>query len=359
MIKQLADKYFSIVKTFIPEKRVNKPSVGLDIGSSSCKAIEIMPIDGGFTILNWLTEPLDPKKPADAVKKIIEKLSIEVKSIATAVGGQGTLIRYIDMPKMPLADAKKSFALEADKYFPFAKEQIYTDCFIVDSNLQENKMSLLVAAAKKEIIDQRMKLLTEVGLQADFIGLNSLAIANVFNVLGSSSIKPGPQTDTMKASAVAILDIGNAVTSLIILKDGVPRFTRDIFVGGRELNERIGNVLGVDVREAEKIKRQPGAQLENVLNASDSILMNLVSEIRLSFDYFVTEKNTQVSKLYLTGGSSAFEKLVDFFGKNLEIPVEKWNPLGPFKLLSTVSASDIQKNASYLGVALGLALYQQ
>src|SRR3989338_4351607 len=238
MLKQFTDKYFSFVKTFIPEKRINKPSVGLDIGTSFCKAIEIMPTDSSYTILNWLIEPVDARGPADAIKKILGKLSIETKNIATAVGGQGTLIRFIEMPKMPLGDAKKSFALEADKYFPFAKEQIYTDCFIVDSNSQESKMSLLVAAAKRDIIDKRIKLLSEVGLQTDFIGINSLAIANVFNVLSPVIPKPLPPTDAAKASAIAILDIGNSVTSLIILKDGFPRFTRDIFVGGRELNER-------------------------------------------------------------------------------------------------------------------------
>lgn len=356
MIKQLADKYFSIVKNFIPEKRVHKPSVGLDIGTSSCKVIEVMPTDDAFTILNWAIEPVDSKGPAETIKRILEKLNIETKSIATAVSGQGTLIRHLDMPKMPLADAKKSFMLEADKYFPFAKEQIYTDCCIVDSNRQDNKMSLLVAAAKKELIDQRIQLLTGIGLSANFIGINSLAIANVFNTLPILNIKSESATDT-KSNAIAVLDIGNAVTSLIIIKNGFPYFTRDVFVGGREFNERIGNVLAVDPREAERIKRQPGRQLDSVLSASNSILINLSSEIRLSFDYFVTEQNTQISKLFLTGGSSSLEKLIDFFNKNLEIPVEKWNPIARLQLLSSISAADIQSNANYLGVALGLALY--
>lgn len=359
-MKKLLDNYLSLVRNYFPDKKINKPSVGLDIGAYSCKAVEIVPTEDTFTISNIVVEPVIRNNVADAVRNILGRLENPPKSIATSISGQGTLIRYIDMPKMQLEDARKSFNLEADKYFPFAKEQIYTDCFIVDTNLKENKMSLLVAAAKKEIVEHRMQLLSGLGLQTNYIGINSIAIANVFNTLKkpaetkeeSAAGEPG------KTNAFAVLDIGEVISSLVIIKGNVPRFTRDIFIGGREFNQRISNVLGVEIGEAEKIKRQPADKLESIRSACDAILLNLASEVRLSFDYFVTENNTQISKLFLTGGSSLLIGVEEFFEKNLDTPIEKWNPVSSLKLSPVISESDLKKNQSYLGVALGLALYQ-
>lgn len=360
-MKKLLDQYLTLVKNFIPETKDTRPSLGLDIGTYSCKAVEIIPSDNeAFTLLNWAIEPVKNNNPAEAVKKILEKMNTQTKDVSTSVGGQGTLIRYIDMPKMPLKDAKQSFAIEADKYFPFPKDQIYTDCFIVDQDSVQNKMSLLAAAAKKDIIDHRMQLLAGLGLETSFIGLNSLTIANIFNVVKQKQAADAPAEagEAAKLNAFAILDIGETTTSLIILKDNLPKFTRDIFIGGKDFNKRISNVLSVNLEEADRIKHDPHDKLENILSSCDSILSNLASEVRLSFDYFVTEYNTPITRLFLIGGSSLLEGVPEFFAKNLEIASQRWNPVSAFKVSPSVESPELNKNAGCLGVALGLALYQ-
>ena len=352
--KKLLENYLALVKNYLPEKKANKPSIGLDIGTHSCKLIEVIPAEHGFQILNWAVEPIGHSGPDEVIKKILNKLDIQAKNISTAVAGQGTLIRYIEMPRMPLKDAKKSFALEADKYFPFPKDQIYTDCYIVDPERLDNRMLLLVAAAKKEIIDQRIKLLSDLGLQPDFVGINAIALANVFHMLAE---KVPEASDSATPDATAIVDIGESVSSLVILKGNTPYFTRDILIGGKEINKRISNVLGIGIEEAEKVKYQPGDNLQNIMGACETILTNLASEVRLSFDYFLTEHNMQISKVYLTGGSSLLGGAKDFFSKNLDTPTEQWNPVSLCQLLPGVLEEEIKKNSNYLGVALGLALY--
>lgn len=356
-MKKILERYFTLVRKFIPEKKESTPSVGLDIGTYSCKAVEVIPSDkNSFTLLNWAIEPVKNNNPADAVKKVLERMNAQGKSISTSVGGQGTLIRYIEMPKMPLKEAKQSFAIEADKYFPFPKDQIYTDCFIVDQNNNDSKMSLLAAATKKEIIDHRMQFLSGVGLEANFIGLNSLTIANIFNVLKQKQ-HGDVSGEAAKSNALAILDIGEMTSSLIILKDDLPKFTRDIFIGGKDFNKRISNVLSVSLEEADRIKHAPNDKLESILSACDSILINLASEVRLSFDYFVTEYNTPITRLFLIGGSSLLEGVPEFLAKNLEIAVERWNPVASFQVLPSLQSPELNKNVGCLGVALGLALY--
>ena len=86
--------------------------------------------------------------------------------------------------------------------------------------------------------------------------------------------------------------------------------------------------------------------------------MNMIQELRLSMDYFATEKNQEVDKLLLTGGTSMLEGIVESFEKNLEIKVSQWNPLSTLKMSPDVPTDNVDKNSSKLGVALGLALYQ-
>lgn len=354
-MKKLLNNYFSLVRNLFPEKKSHKPYLGLDMGTYSCKLIEIIPVKDSFEILNWAVEPLMGRPPAEVMKILLNKLDIQSKNITTGISGQGTLIRYIEMPKMPLADAKLSFTIEADKYFPFMKDQIFTDCCILDANRHGNKMFLVAAAAKRELVEQRIALLSGLGLDSDFIGMNAIAIANVFHVLGNGLAKGGQSS---LPDAIAVLDIGQNVSSLILLKNNVPFFTRDIFIGGAELDRRIINVLGVSAQEAEKLKHYPAQRLSDIRAACDNILLNISSELRLSFDYCATEYNTQISKLFLTGGSSLLEGIDDIFSKNLDVPVERWNPFAGLKLLPGVSQDDINKNATCLTVALGLALYQ-
>lgn len=358
-MNQLLEKYFQIVKNIIPEKD-RSTTVGIDIGVESCKIIELAKNGETYEILRCGIEAISNSDIGSTLKRALSNLNIQSKSVTTAVFGKGTLIRYIDMPRMPLEDLRKSFAIEADKYFPFPIDQIFTDCYILDPKGKDKKMSVLVAAAKKEIINERVQLLTGIGLQTNFIGVNPLAIANVFNVLGEKTLPLGGSGafDETKSLGIAVLDLGEKVSNLTILKDNIPRFTRDIYVGGQELTKRISNNLGVSMNEAEMLKRKPGERLSEVLNACESVLMNLISEVRLSFDYFITEKSIQISKLYLTGGSSMLEGLAGFFSKNLDIQIELWNPMVNLKIGPDVAEGDLKRNIGSLGVALGLSLYQ-
>lgn len=354
----LLEKYFLIIKKFIPEP-VIKPSLGLDIGTSACKFIELIPKDNTFEVQNWAVESIQGGNVGESIKKVLGKFNIQSKSISTSLCGQGTLIRYIEMPRMSLDDLRNSFHIEADRYFPFPQDQIYTDCFILDPKSKGNKMTVLVAVAKKELVEKRIKLLTDLGLQTQFVGINSIALANVFSVLKQKVGQKNELFDEgQDGGAVAVLDFGETTSNLVVLKDGLPRFTRDIFLGGKELNKRISNVLGVSLDEAERIKRQSNVDMETILNACDSILLNLISEVRLSYDYFVTENNMQVSKLYLTGGTSSLPKIAEFFSKNLEMPVDYWDPFKAIKISPNLSSDDFAKSVNQLGVALGLALYQ-
>ena len=259
---------------------------------------------------------------------------------------------------MTLEDLRNSFELEADKYFPFPSDQIYTDCYIVDPEGKNKQMSVIVAAAKKEMVDERIKLLSDLGLTTDFVGINSIALANAINVLGYKEEKnPEPKGSLERNTAMAILDMGESVSNLLILVNNFPRFTRDIYMGGRDFTKRISNALGVSVEEAERLKAQPGNKLPEILNACETAIINIIQELKLSFDYFSTEKGYEITRLLLTGGASMLQGIDEIFAKNLEISVSKWNPIAPLKVSSQIDREELNNKSFKLGVVLGSALY--
>jgi type IV pilus assembly protein PilM len=355
-MEQLLDNYFRFVKRFLPdEKGITK--VGLDIGVNSCKFIALAKMGDKYEIQAWGIEPIETGGLVQCLKTIAAKYSLPNKSPVSSVSGKGTLIRYIDMPRMSLDDLKKSFSIEVDKYFPFDQNSIYTDCSILDPKSKDKKMAVLIAAVKKEMVDERVQALLGAGLEPQQVTINAIAVANAFQILGSGE-KVAEVSDKSKNHAKAILDIGDSVSNLMILKDGVPRFTRDIFIGSQEITKRIMNTFGLSAEEAEKLKRSPGEQAENVFNTCESTIMNWISEIRLSLDYFITEKNIQVDQLFLTGGGSMMQNLETLFEKNLDLTVRKWDLLSDLSFAPNAAKEEIAKHAPRLSVAIGLALSQ-
>lgn len=347
--KKILQKYFDFIRRLI-FKETEENSVGLDIGAGECKLVEIQKVGDSFKLLNWAVEPVLANDLASAIKKILAYLKTPCKAPYTAVFGKGTLIRYVDITRMNINDLRQAFTMEADKYFPFPSDQIYTDCFILDNNVKGKLMPVMAVAAKKTIIDARVKLLTDLGVGVNFVGVNPIALANVLNVLGFKE-------DVNTTSAIALLDLGESISNLTILVDRLPRFSRDIFIGGRDFTNRIANALGVSFEEAEKIKRVPGERLQEMARACESAVMNIIQELKFSFAYFATEKNCEISKLLLTGGGSMLEGITNIFEKNLEIKTLKWDPFEKIIIDSNIPNGNPDKKTLKLGVALGLALY--
>jgi type IV pilus assembly protein PilM len=350
----MVQKYFEAIRRFLPNEQKSS-AIGLDIGTSECKLVELVKSNNEFELVYWAIEPIRNGDIKAAIQKVLSQLAAPCKSLYTSVFGKGTLIRYIEMPKMSLEDLKSSFDIEADKYFPFAQDQIYTDSYILEVKEKEKLMSVMAAAAKRELIDRRVKLLSDLGIPIEFIGLNPIVLANALNVLRR---KDEDGQEAAKEVTAAVLDMGESVSSLTILVGQWPRFTRDIFIGGRDFTKSISTALGIGFQEAEELKNHPEERFSEVIHACDMVIMNMIQELRLSMDYFATEKNREIDTLLLTGGASMLEGIAQAFEKNLEINVERWDPFVGLKMAPEARATDIDKKSLKMGVALGLALYQ-
>jgi len=126
--------------------------------------------------------------------------------------------------------------------------------------------------AKKELIEQRIALLSSLNLEPETIFTDSVAIANIFNVLGNNSLVGEEMGDSAKPSAIAVINIGGTASNFTIIRKNIPCFTRDIFMGGNDFTKRVSNLFGLDMKAAEDLKNDPKEQKEKVLEACESVL---------------------------------------------------------------------------------------
>ncbi|MFZ5801185.1 MAG: type IV pilus assembly protein PilM [Candidatus Omnitrophota bacterium] len=335
------------IKGFLPEEKP-RTTVGLDIGTTSVKLVQVQRIGKELQITAYGIAAIKNGDREEAIKKLFAECCIFEKEVNIAISGHGVVLRYLSMPKVPPAELKASIIFEADKHIPFPIAEVVVDCYTIKDLPKENKSLVLLAAAKKDFIEQRLALLNKLGLSAGVVSVDAVALANVFNVLWAS--------DNLDQT-VGLLSIGGAFSSLNLIDSGVPLFTRDIFIGGEDITKRIMNQFGMDMPAAQKLKTSAEKDAQRIIASCETILSNLVTEIRFSFDYFETEYNLPISVLYLTGGSAYLPGLDNHLQQGLGIKVEAWNPLARLKSGPQVQRESLEKDANLLGVALGLALY--
>lgn len=292
-------------------------SVGLDIGSSAVKAVRLKRSKGAFSLIDVAVE--ENKGAQDAViKKITDSLGL--KNINISVSGPSVILRYVVFPKMSKEELTQALKFEAPKYIPFPVEELNLDSYILVNNMPDNKMLVLLAGVKKDYLSARLKIISDLGLKADIIDIDSIALVNAFNF-------NYPRGLDAERKATCLLNMGASLTNLNILEEGIPRLSRDINIGGTGLTQAI-----------------------------EPAVAGLVNEIRSSFDYFESQAATSVIKIFLSGGGSLLPGLKDTLANLLGIEAQYWDPLEKIEIADSQVRERVKAISSQLAVAVGLAL---
>lgn len=327
-----------------------KYSFGLDIGTAAIKMVKLKFIKDAVEFCDLEIEP-SQDKIEDVLKKIRQSQG-QPDTVNIGVCGPATVTRYVNFPQMDKKEFKQALKFEAQKHIPFSVEEVNTDGYILKEGLPDNKILVLIAAVKKETINQRLKLVEEAGFRANIIDIDSIALVNAFNF-------SYPADDNLRHKAVALLNIGSSMSNLNILEDGVPRLSRDIHVAGNNFTQKLMEIKATDFASAEKLKLNPDKESTNKLMVVlESVLTNLSSEIRTSFDYYESQSASSVVRIFLSGGGSKFIGLKDALANLLGIEVEYWDPLKGIKIAENVDVEKLKNLSADLAVAVGLALRQ-
>jgi len=263
----------------------------------------------------------------------------------------------VNFLKMDIGELNQALKYEAQKHIPFSLAEVNMDAVILKDDLADNKMLVLLAAIKKDALSQRLKVMDAAGLKAGLIDLDSIALVNVFNFNHPKGNSPAGESQNHKC--IGLLNIGASLSNISIIDQGIPRFSRDIHIGGNNFTKKIMDVLNIDFKEAESIKINPaqGVDQRNKVKASvESVLGNLAAEIRTSFDYYESQNTSSVAKIFLSGGSSRFGALKEMLTTLLGIEVECWDPFAQIIKTDKIDTEKLAGQAFEFNVAVGLAL---
>jgi type IV pilus assembly protein PilM len=339
-----------------------KNVIGIDIGSSSIKLVELIEGKNGFKLQNLAISSLPPEAIVDGafmdsvtiidtIRDLITTSKVKTKDVVTSVSGHSVIVKKISLPFMTEAELEESIRWEAERYIPFDINDVNIDFQTFGSNPENPEvMEVVLVAAKKDIINDYVSMIMEAGLNPVIIDIDAFALENMLAI----------NYEIGKEEVVAIVNVGASITNINILKDNVSGFTRDIFKGGNQITEDIQRQLHVDYDEAEKIK--VGSKVDVT---SRSIVQNLLKtaseslavEIRNSLDFFQsTTTYEKISKLYLSGGGSKIKDFDILLQQEIGIPVEIVHPFTKIEYNEkNFDVEYLREIGSIMGVGVGLA----
>lgn len=324
-----------------------KANIGLDIGSQSIKLVELTPSKkAGKTIglLNLFHQPIAGNFE-ESLQKVINVSGIKNKPVNTALGGEAVIVRLINVPEMSDKELNESLKFEAEKYIPFNLAETVLQGQVLRRNLPDNKMQILLTAVKNKSIEDLISLLNRLSLKLNIIDVESFALYNAFEF-----------NHPLHKETALLLNIGARILNINILRGGKLSFCRDVFLGGEIFTKQIMKNLVISENEAEKLKREPSGKKEEILESLKHLFSNLKNEISFSIDYFESQNEEKVRKIYVSGGSAGFFALKDFFDKDIELEMEEWDPLSVFERGPAINSKIIEADKAMFAIAVGLAL---
>jgi len=351
------------VLDFLKSKKI----VGLDIGSFALKLVELRPKKKGKDTVYELValgyEPvpyqsivegsiMDSTAVVDAIQHIFYESKTRTNQLSFGVSGSSVIVKRIEVQRLNPNEMHEHILWEARPHIPFTPEEVNIDYEVIDSeDVHPERVGVILAAVKKEKLNDYLNVITIADKAANIIDLESFAILN--SVLNNYEM--------YRQRSIAIINIGASISNVIIARSGHPVFVRDIAFGGNQFTDLIQKELNLKYEKAESVKK--GRQVEGVSPAAVKPAINLVfnelkNEISKTFEFY-RSNNTEarIDNILVSGGTANLESIVDFFSQEFDIPVEIVNPFNNIDINpKKFDLEFIKDMAPVFNVAMGLAL---
>jgi len=342
----------------------SKSVIGLDIGSSAVKAVELKPAGKGFRVAAYGEEPvpadaivdgaiIDAAAVAEAIRQVFERnKAFKGKDVCASLSGNAVIVKKITLPVMTESELGESIYWEAEQYIPFDIQDVNLDYQILDAGTgpdSRGSMEVLLVAAKKEKIGDYTGVIAQAGRTPVIVDVDAFALQNAFDV--NYGLDPGQVTVLLNAGASAI--------NINILQGEQSMFTRDISIGGNAYTEAVQKELDLPHELAEQLKKGipvDGASFEEAQPVLRAVTENVLLEVQKTFDFFkATASSDRIDRIMLSGGASRVDGFRDMLHERFNAPVEEFDP---FRTVGwdAKKFGDPLEVASTAAVALGLAL---
>jgi type IV pilus assembly protein PilM len=336
-----------------------RTTIGLDIGSGLIKVavvdhskkqpelqrVAIQPLAQDAIVEG---EVMDPGVVSEAVQAALAAAGVKSKDVVTAVGGRDVIIKKIQIERVKEQQARELMRWEAEQHVPFDMESVELDFQILDPDGEGTEMNVLLVAAKRELVEAKMRALTDAGLTPAMVDVDAFALHNAFEL---------NHPDAMEGF-VALVNIGHDVTNINILEEGVPILTRDLTLGTRRFNEDLQRDRGVSAEEAvgliQGTERSPHLDAVNETRGEE---IAVGVERAVAFLASNTRGGAAVRAIFTCGGGARIPGLTEQLGTRLRIDAQRANPLAALAVadgaLEGLNADDV---APLLMLPIGLAL---
>ncbi len=341
-----------------------KLAIGLDIGSSSVKLVQLRERKGSYALQAYGVAPLPPETIVDgalmnsaavvqAIQQLLSTQKVKGKEAAIGVRGHSVIIKKISVPRMSHEELDESMQWDAEQYIPFDVKDVNLDTQILHVDEAAGQMDVLLVAAKKDLIHDYGAVCTEAGLNATVVDVDAFAVHNAYEV--SYPATPG--------ETVVLMNVGAAVTNIHIVSDGVTAFTRDVAMGGNAFTEEIQKQLNVSYEEAEALKIGGHGDSDAVVPREverilQSVAEQLAAEVQRSLDFYAAAAaGHAIARAFLSGGMARVPALFRAIEQRAAIPVEILNPLKEIEVDDRrFDAATLNRTSAAATVAVGLAL---
>jgi type IV pilus assembly protein PilM len=342
----------------------SKNLLGLDIGSSAIKLVELKDLGKGkgYQLKAFGMEPLpaeaivggtimDSGAVIDAVHTLLRDHNIKNLNVATSVDGNSVIIKRISMVAMSEAELAEAIQWEAGQYIPFDIEEVKIDHQVLETDPTTGNISVLLVAVKRDLIGEYTSLLGQAGLSASALDVDVFSVQNAYEI--NYPINGNEVT--------ALVNIGSSTTNICVLKGSSPLFWRDIQAGGHNYTDTLQREMNLSFQQAEAAKKGEavdGVRPEQVVPILNAVTEEFGAELKKTLDFFrVTTNENQIHKIILSGGGTQVPNMDRYLSQFFGVPVEIMNPFQNIVVDEREFPLDtIHRLAPHFAVAVGLAL---
>ena len=345
-------------------KKKRDQIVAIDLGGRTTKAVYIQRRNEGYVLNRYavLDAPIYEKSLSvelftEHLKAVSQALEARGKLTAIAVGVNDSLMRHVEMPRMPVEDMRLVLKMNPKNYLQQDLTNYTFDCFIIPPrNLAApgdpgklasgaTKQKVLVAGAKKNLVADFLQAAKSAGLVADHIIPGLLGPINAFEAA---------QPEVFSGSIVALVDIGFKYSSIAVIAEGELALSRVVAIGGDRLTTGLAESMGISYAEAEGIKVGMAGEVQPVL---ESVLTPLGRELRASLDFFEHQQDRPVAQVFVSGASARSEFVLQALQNEMMVECKTWVPTAFMQMaLSPQQTAEIEQVAPQLTTAIGTAL---
>lgn len=342
----------NILQRILPKKN---HFIGVDIGSSMVKVAEIKVVSGIPEVTDLRSHPspagvwTDQFDEEALVRALTEVAAPNLKEVVTCIGGEKLISRIIRLPRMTDKELEAAAKFEVEKFVPIPVDRLIIRQVRLEEGQtaapdQKEGENILLLAVPSATVYQYHSIFSRAGLTLTAIDLKAFALWRLF---AQASV-----------GLLAIVEIGDRTSNLVVVKDGLIRFTRLLPVGGNVLTNNLMETYGVEFSNAQQMKEEaavtadaetegsPGeSQIREVLREG---LREISRELNRSLDFYSNMENLVVEKLIISGGTCKLKGVTAYLQETLEMPVEEGTP--------GINLSEGVEFDPQYSVAIGLAL---